>query len=60
MKTKPLTSRQLEEIRVKDSKMCHRPLAERAAFLRDFLKLKISESELVGILAANPTKEPKP
>ena len=52
MKTKPLTPRQLDEIRTKDAKLTHRPLAERAAFLRDFLKLKTPEAELVGILAA--------
>ena len=52
MKTRPLTTHQLDEIRTKDAKLTHRPLAERAAFLRDFLKLKIPETELVGILAS--------
>lgn len=46
-----LTPRQLDTLRNMDAKLTHRPLAERAAFLRDFLKLKTSESELAGILA---------
>lgn len=47
-----LTERQLNEIRNADKRLLHRPLDERAAFLKDFLKLRTSEIELVGILAS--------
>ena len=52
MKTNPLTPRQLDTIRSMDEKLLHRPLAERAAFLRDFLKLKTSEDELVKVITS--------
>ena len=50
MKTKALTPRQIDEIKNMDRKINHRPLEERAAIIRDFLKLKTSESEIITIL----------
>ena len=47
-----MKTRQLNEIENMDRKLLHRPIGERAAFIRDFLKLKTSEPELVKILAS--------
>ena len=42
----------MHELENRDRKLLHRPLAERAAFHQSFMKLKIPDAELVGILAA--------
>jgi hypothetical protein len=54
-----LTPRQLNEIRNMDKKLAHRPLAERAAFIRDFLKLKTTEAEITEILTTQPEHQTK-
>ena len=52
MKSKAITPRDIEEIRVKHLKITHRPIEERAAIIREAMKLKTPESEIIQILAS--------